>query len=166
MKRFIRDTRRWLWLGLVAALPLSVGCAAAGLGGQPVEAPHPVVDALFGDARTTESLKQLAALVELNEGEAFKLTEIGRDGRSSHHLVAIRDREDPHRHDTHDLFVFIVRGYGTMRIGNEARPVGEGSVLYVPRGTVHAFRNTSPEPAIAYAIYSPPFDGKDKVPAE
>ena len=52
---------------------------------------------------------------------------------------------------------------GTERIGDEERPVGEGSVLYVPRGTVHAFRNTSGDVAFAYAIYVPAFDGRDRV---
>jgi mannose-6-phosphate isomerase-like protein (cupin superfamily) len=41
--------------------------------------------------------------------------------------------------------------------------VGEGSILYVPRGAVHAFRNDAPEPAIAYAVYLPAFDGQDRV---
>jgi mannose-6-phosphate isomerase-like protein (cupin superfamily) len=114
----------------------------------------------------TESLNELAGQAELADDEPFKIVEVGRDGTSSHHVVAIRDRESPHRHDSHDLFVVIVRGYGTMRIGEENRPVGEGSILYVPRGTVHAFTNASPKPAIAYAIYSPPFDGKDRQPVE
>jgi mannose-6-phosphate isomerase-like protein (cupin superfamily) len=53
-----------------------------------------------------------------------------------------------------------------MRLRDEARPVGPGAILYVPRGTVHAFRNESREPAAAYAIYLPPFDGKDRIPAQ
>ncbi|MBK7975297.1 MAG: cupin domain-containing protein [Deltaproteobacteria bacterium] len=73
----------------------------------------------------------------------FKVVEVGRDAASSHHVVAIRDPEALHRHDTHDLFVVTLRGHGTMRIGGETRPVGEGSVLYVPRATVHAFTNLS-----------------------
>jgi mannose-6-phosphate isomerase-like protein (cupin superfamily) len=36
----------------------------------------------------------------------------------------------------------------------------------VPRGTVHAFRNTGKEPAVSYAIYTPPFDGKDREPVQ
>ena len=50
-----------------------------------------------------------------------------------------------------------------MRLGNEERPVGEGSILYVPRGTVHAFRNAAEQPAVAYAVYAPAFDGQDRV---
>jgi mannose-6-phosphate isomerase-like protein (cupin superfamily) len=49
-----------------------------------------------------------------------------------------------------------------MRIGDEERPVGEGSILYVPRGTVHAFQNDSEEPAAAYVVYVPTFDGEDR----
>ncbi|HTO05774.1 MAG TPA: cupin domain-containing protein, partial [Myxococcota bacterium] len=84
----------------------------------------------------------------------------------SHHLVWIVDREQPHRHDSHDLFVVMLRGSGTMRIGSETRPIAPGSILYVPRGTVHAFTNQSGAPAASYAIYFPPFDGKDRVPVE
>jgi mannose-6-phosphate isomerase-like protein (cupin superfamily) len=77
-------------------------------------------------------------------------------------VVWIRDREVPHRHDRHDLMVVMLRGHGFMRIGEEERALGEGSILYVPRATVHAFRNTSEEPAAAYAIYTPAFDGRDR----
>ncbi len=94
------------------------------------------------------------------------MVEIGRDEHTSHHLVAIRDRETPHRHDRHDLFVVILRGHGAMRIGTEERPVGIDSILYVPRGTAHAFRNDSGEPAFAYAVYAPAFDGSDRTTVE
>jgi mannose-6-phosphate isomerase-like protein (cupin superfamily) len=36
----------------------------------------------------------------------------------------------------------------------------------VPRGTPHAFANESGEPALAYAVYVPAFDGQDRVPVE
>jgi mannose-6-phosphate isomerase-like protein (cupin superfamily) len=80
--------------------------------------------------------------------------------------VWIVDREVPHRHDTHDLVVVMLRGYGTMRLGGETRPVGPSSILYVPRGTPHAFANESGEPALAYAVYTPAFDGVDRVPVD
>ena len=91
------------------------------------------------------------------------MSEVGRDAHSSQHVVWIVDREIPHRHDTHDLVVVMLKGSGTMRLGAELRPVGEGSILYVPRGTPHAFANESGAPALAYAFYFPPFDGKDRV---
>lgn len=77
-------------------------------------------------------------------------------------MVAIRDREVPHRHDRHDLMVVMLRGHGSWRLGDQVHEVGEGSILYVPRGTAHAFANATNEPAIAYAVYSPAFDGHDR----
>jgi mannose-6-phosphate isomerase-like protein (cupin superfamily) len=139
-------------LALVAAA-LALAC----------DAPPAVFDGLFPEERRTLELAQLIELAALPDGEDFQLVELGRDAHSSHHLVTIRDRELPHRHDRHDLFVVIVRGHGGMRLGDEERPVGEGSVLYVPRGTVHAFRNAGAEPAVAYAVYAPAFDGLDRV---
>jgi mannose-6-phosphate isomerase-like protein (cupin superfamily) len=50
-----------------------------------------------------------------------------------------------------------------MWLGAESREVGEGSIFYVPRGTVHAFTNATDAPAVAYVLYSPPFDGEDRV---
>jgi mannose-6-phosphate isomerase-like protein (cupin superfamily) len=140
-----------------------LGLAAAGLVGIRPEAPPPMIDVFLGGERIRATLASLAERVPLAEGEDFRVAEIGRDDRASHHVVAIRTAETPHRHDRHDLFVVMVRGHGTWRVGDETLPVGEGSLLSIPRGTVHAFANESGENAIAYAVYSPPFDGKDRV---
>jgi mannose-6-phosphate isomerase-like protein (cupin superfamily) len=125
--------------------------------------PPAVLDALFPDGRRTRALRELAEATPLQAGEDLRVTEVGRDAHTSHHLVWIRDRETPHRHDRHDLLVVILRGRGGMRLGADERAVGEGSILYVPRGTLHAFRNASGEPALGYAVYVPAFDGKDRV---
>lgn len=128
--------------------------------------PPPVVDVLLGKERRTLPLSELAAMVTLPAGEDIRVQEIGRDSHSSHHLVAIRTGETPHRHDRHELVVVMVRGHGSWLLGSEVRSVGAGSILYVPRGTLHAFRNESSSPAIAYAVYMPPFDGEDRVTDE
>jgi mannose-6-phosphate isomerase-like protein (cupin superfamily) len=125
-----------------------------------------LLDAQFPAGRQTVALESLIESETLDADENFHIVEVGRDEGTSHHLVWIRDRERPHRHDRHDLFVVILRGHGGMRLGDEERPVGEGSILYIPRATVHAFRNASGEPAVAYAVYAPAFDGRDRVPAE
>jgi mannose-6-phosphate isomerase-like protein (cupin superfamily) len=139
--------------------------AVALLGATAARAPA-VIDALYPDGRTTLPLAELAAREPLRPEESFRVVPLGRDEHTSHHLVHIRGAEVPHRHDTHDLVVVILRGHGQMLLGPDRRPVGEGSILYIPRGTVHSFANESKEPAAAYAIYTPPFDGKDKVDVE
>jgi len=139
--------------------------ATVALAAKPEPAP-PALDSLFPSGRLTLPLEALAAKYPLAPGKDFQVFEVGRDEHTSQHVVWIVDREVPHRHDTHDLFVVMLRGHGTMRLGDEQRPIGERSILYVPRGTPHAFRNESDAPALAYAVYSPPFDGLDRVPVE
>lgn len=149
-------------IACVLAGCLLLGCAH----GAPETGREAVLDAFFGAERRTVALHALAGSESLAPGEDFRIVELGRDAHTSHHLVWIRDREVPHRHDRHDLVVVMLRGHGFMRLGHEERAVGAGSVLYVPRGTVHAFRNAAGEPAAAYAVYAPAFDGTDRVPLQ
>ena len=141
--------------------------AAASLAVSPAPGPTPAtLDAAFPSGRLTIPLDELAGKYPLAAGKDFQVSEVGRDAHSSHHVVWIVDREIPHRHDAHDLIVVMLRGHGTMRLGAETRPVGPNSILYVPRGTPHAFTNESGAPALAYAVYAPAFDGKDRVPVD
>jgi len=149
----MRDGRALLG-ALIPILPL---LAAPG-------APEPIADILLGE-RLRIPIADLAERVPLAPDREFRVVELGRDTGTSQHLVAIRTAEVPHRHDRHDLFV-MVRGSGTWRVGEQTLPVGQGSLLYVPRGTVHAFINESDAPAVAYAVYTPPFDGSDRVEVE
>jgi len=146
-------------------IPLAFALGIAAIAAAPAPPPA-TLDALFPKGRLTLPLEALAAKYPLEPGREFQVTEVGRDANSSHHVVWIVDREVPHRHDTHDLFVVMVEGWGTMRLGAETRPVGRGSVLFVPRGTPHAFTNESGKPALAYAVYVPAFDGKDREPVD
>jgi mannose-6-phosphate isomerase-like protein (cupin superfamily) len=123
--------------------------------------PPAVIDAGFSP-RTTLPIDELVDRAPLDPGEDFRVIEIGRDAHSSQHLVKIRHAEVPHRHDRHELWVLMLEGHGNLLLGSESRAVGEGSLLYIPRGVRHAFTNESETPATAYVIYSPPFDGKDR----
>ena len=145
----------------LAALAILAAAAGGALAAAP--AAPPVLDALFPGGRQTLAFEQLAARAALGPGEDIRVEELARDGATSHHVVAIRDRETPHRHDRHDLLVVMIEGHGFMLLGDAERPVGQGSILYVPRGTLHAFRNASDSPAVAYVVYLPAFDGRDRV---
>jgi mannose-6-phosphate isomerase-like protein (cupin superfamily) len=142
---------------LLPLLLLAAACRA--------DPPAAVLDTLL-EARRTITLDELIASAPLADGEEFRAVEIGRDAHVSQQVVAIRTGETLHRHDRHDLLVVILRGHGRMRLGDDTREVGEGSILYVPRGSVHAFTNGSAEPAYAFTVYAPPFDGKDRAPVD
>lgn len=126
--------------------------------------PAGMLDVLFAGRRLTAALPELEAKAQLGPGETFKIVEVGRDANSSHHIVSLSAAEPLHRHDLHDLLVFTLRGSGQMLLGDAERPIATPSIVYVPRGTVHSMRPAPGAPMVGYAVFVPPFDGKDRVP--
>lgn len=116
--------------------------------------------------QTTDGLSLLAidqklASESLSPTENIRVTPLGRTESVSHHLVQIRTSELFHLHRNHDLTVVVYRGQGTMRIGEKQFPVTKGDVLLIPRGIPHAFTNRSSQPAVAIAVFTPSYDGRD-----
>jgi quercetin dioxygenase-like cupin family protein len=144
----------------LAALAVLVAAAS-----RAADEPQPAVfDAIHRGERTTRPLAELLAEATLADGEEVRVTPLGRDAHASHHLVVLRSGEEIHRHDEHELHVVILRGHGTMQIGDRTLPAGQGSVMYVPRGVAHAFVNGSEAPAVALVTYTPPLDAPDRTP--
>jgi quercetin dioxygenase-like cupin family protein len=46
---------------------------------------------------------------------------------------------DPHSHPTHE-FYYVLRGRGTMTIGDEERLIGQGDLVHIPPDVVHSLR--------------------------
>jgi mannose-6-phosphate isomerase-like protein (cupin superfamily) len=103
-------------------------------------------------------LSGLLAANPIPAGANIHAVELGRTDSVSHHLVQIRDREEAHIHQHHDLTVVVLRGTGEVAVGPERVAVRSGDAIFVPRGTVHFFRNTGAEPAVALVTASPPLD--------
>jgi mannose-6-phosphate isomerase-like protein (cupin superfamily) len=61
----------------------------------------------------------------------------------------------PHIHTREDEFFYVLDGSFEIRIGDELRAVGPGGFAYVPRGTVHNFRNTAETPSRILAGFTP-----------
>ena len=85
---------------------------------------------------------------------------------ASYHLVQVRGSERPHRHIAHDLTVFVLRGQGTLTLGEVRRALAAGDAAVIPRGAVHWFANGGRAPALALVVFTPPLDAPDTVPAE
>jgi len=83
---------------------------------------------------------------------------------TSHHLVQVRTQETPHRHATHDLQVLVLRGGGTLHLGDATIALRAGDVAIVPRGTAHWFVADGREVAVALVAFSPPLDAPDQEP--
>ena len=53
--------------------------------------------------------------------------------------------EDPQQPHTEDEVYHVVRGHATIRVADEDRPVGPGSVVYVAAGVPHKFHTIEEE---------------------
>lgn len=129
-------------------------------------APSPHFYLRYGDQLTQSDLDRILAENPLPAPQNIKVVTLGKGKEVSHHVVQIRDREAPHIHGEHDLTVIVLRGGGYLLLGKKRITLGKGDVLFIPRGVVHYFVNTSPQPSVALAIFSPSFDGKDTIPVK
>jgi hypothetical protein len=119
--------------------------AAAALASSPAPDPTPAtLDAIFPVGHLTLPLEELAAKYPLVPGKDFQASEVGRDANASQHVVWIVDREVPPRHDTTRHARSLRRHLAGLR---------------------HDAARLRGAPALAYAVYFPPFDGTDRVTA-
>ncbi|HEU4673017.1 MAG TPA: cupin domain-containing protein [Candidatus Limnocylindrales bacterium] len=66
----------------------------------------------------------------------------------------------PHVHDDADECVYLIEGSLHVGVGDDVRAVGPGSVVLVPRGTLHSLENPGPTAARFVVVLSPPgFEG-------
>jgi quercetin dioxygenase-like cupin family protein len=61
----------------------------------------------------------------------------------------------PHVHAGEDEFFFVLDGSFDIRIGDEVHRLGPGGFAYVPRGTVHNFRNAEETPSRILVGFTP-----------
>src|SRR5687767_3268239 len=61
----------------------------------------------------------------------------------------------PHVHTREDEFFYVVDGSFEIRIGEAIHALGAGGFAYVPRGTVHNFRNTADRPSRILVGFTP-----------
>jgi mannose-6-phosphate isomerase-like protein (cupin superfamily) len=129
-------------------------------------APAPRLFLQYGSDFKQAELDKILAENPLPPGENIKVTTLGQGPTVSHHVVQIRDREIPHVHKLHDATITMLKGGGYLILEKQRIDLVAGDVVYIPRAAVHYFVNTHSELAVAFAAFSPPFDGKDTHPAE
>ena len=100
----------------------------------------------------------------LKADQAISIEELSRGESASAHIVQIRKQEPLHLHESHDVTAILLKGNGVLWIGDRKLELKPGSIVTIPRGVPHSFTNQSQQPAVAYAVFNPAFDGKDFVP--
>ncbi|PZQ78465.1 Cupin domain protein [Xylophilus ampelinus] len=93
-----------------------------------------------------------ACIVTLDEGEPIKpfgldmkilLSSQATGGRISVILASHKPGEGPpdHLHHSQEECFYVLEGTYEMTAGTETRTVGPGTIVYLPRGVVHRFKN-------------------------
>ena len=111
-------------------------------------------------------LDQFLASHKLADEGGIRVDQIGRAEGASYHLVQVLGSERPHRHEAHDLTVFVLRGHGVLTRLAGPTALAEGDAAVVPRGEPHWFASEGAFPAVALVVFSPPLDAPDAVPLE
>lgn len=70
----------------------------------------------------------------------------------------------PHLHREHDEVIYCTEGEGIARLGDEKIRMKAGDFVVIPPNTPHAVTVTSHKPMRGISVFSPVFDGKDRVP--
>lgn len=91
-----------------------------------------------------------------DESENIHASALARNEGHSVSLAQIKDREQLHVHDEHDLIVHLLSGRGELRTRGQSLDVKPGDWTVIPRGKAHQFVTTSEVPARVLVVRTPP----------
>jgi quercetin dioxygenase-like cupin family protein len=87
----------------------------------------------------------------------FKVRGEDSDGRllAIENVIAPLDGPPLHSHDDEDEFWYVIEGTLRFRLGDEEAEAPQGSFVFVPKGTPHAFQNIGDAPARILVMFNP-----------
>jgi quercetin dioxygenase-like cupin family protein len=102
-------------------------------------------------------------LIPLEPGSFVRFKVLARD---TNHAFEMYEREvpphtigaDPHYHETTDETFYVVSGTATILSGQTRKPYGAGSIVVIPRFTVHGYWNETAEPIKLLITFCPGLD--------
>jgi quercetin dioxygenase-like cupin family protein len=112
------------------------------------------------------SQSQAGAVVPATGGEVILQTDRGTEtikvtpemsgqlGLATTHMRAPGMKITPHVHVEDDEAFFVHRGGGVFLLGDRKVSIAEGDIVFVPKGTVHGFENSSGDTFLVWAISS------------
>jgi mannose-6-phosphate isomerase-like protein (cupin superfamily) len=63
-----------------------------------------------------------------------------------------------HSHQNSEEICYIIKGHGELVADERVMEFGHDTIIFIPAGSVHQFRNTGEEEMALIAIYAPPAD--------
>lgn len=83
---------------------------------------------------------------------------------ASFHVTRVAESLAPHYHAHSAETVYVIAGSARMQVGGETFELARGSVVHVPRGSVHSVEVL--EEATVLSVFTPPFDASDRIFSE
>jgi mannose-6-phosphate isomerase-like protein (cupin superfamily) len=91
----------------------------------------------------------------LDQLMTFKVHDQSETVRIAEFEIPPESEAPPHLHRTQDEIHYVLEGHFEFLLGEREVSAGAGSVVYVPRTTVHAFTNTGTEKGKILFIEAP-----------
>ena len=85
------------------------------------------------------------------------------DSLASSFCILIKDEVPAHLHEHHSEHVMVIEGEAMMTLGNNKFVIRKNDLIFIPKKTIHAVKNTGKTPLKVLSIQSPYFDGGDRV---
>jgi mannose-6-phosphate isomerase-like protein (cupin superfamily) len=91
-----------------------------------------------------------------HRGEFFRVLQ--ETARSQTAVMTVAPGEDAGPAETHagDQILYVIEGEAEVRIGEEGRVVGPGTLVTIPAGTLHHVRCAGATPLFFLTVYAPP----------
>jgi quercetin dioxygenase-like cupin family protein len=68
-----------------------------------------------------------------------------------------------HYHQYHDEITYCIKGQAVMNVSGKELVMNAGDLMYIPALTLHGSEVTGNETLQLISIFTPPFDGKDRI---
>lgn len=87
------------------------------------------------------------------------------DEKVSSFVIWIKEQVPLHKHVKHSEHVYVLKGKGSMKLGDKVIQVKKGDFIMIPEGTPHSVKVKGGTLQVL-SIQAPEFKGKDRVPLE
>ena len=113
----------------------------------------------------TSSAQHFANLNELKPADFdnIHVQKLEEDSLNSSFAIWVKKEVAAHYHENHTETITVLEGTATMTLGNEEFQIATGSVVFIPKGTIHSVQVSSKSPLLVISVQSPFFDGSDRI---
>jgi quercetin dioxygenase-like cupin family protein len=160
--------KRWVVLLVPMLLAAGVTAGRGAVSGDPVNRrAEPRLPCLYSSAVTAPSptvhFREVVKRTPIDSRTGAALTPILQGEHATVNVWQLTARIPAHFHREHEEIVIVQEGEGEVRLGEETRRVKAGDVLLIPTNVVHEVIARGNRPFRGISVFSPQFDGKDRV---